>query len=84
MKGLEGMLTPLLNILEVSVPDAEPENKVSEFVATLIEKYVPENLPKDLVRKFMVDAVNKNPNEFEKFLRELYMEILHFLNSIER
>ena len=80
MKGIDAMLKPALNLLEVMVPDSSPENDASKFMEELIVTYTPEDLPKDLIRKFAVDAVNKNPDEFDKFLRELYIKILQYFN----
>ena len=77
---IEGVLTPLLSMLEVTVPDAKPENDASMFVEELIVEYIPEDLPKELIRKFVVDTVNKNPEEFDKVLRELYIKILQYFN----
>jgi hypothetical protein len=78
--NINAMLKPLLQMLEVTVPDSSPENDASRFMEDLIVTYVPEDLPKELVRKFTVDAVNKHPEEFDKFLRELYIKILHYFN----
>ena len=80
MKGMNKMLKYLLGMIEVAVPDAEPENDASEFVEGLISEYIPEDLPKELIRKFVVDSVNKHPEEFDKFLRELYIKILKYFN----
>ena len=77
---MEAMLRPLLGMLEVMVPDAEPENDASKFMAELIDSSIPEDLPKDLIRNFVVDAVNKNPQEFDEKLRELYVKILQYFN----
>ena len=84
MKGIEKMLKPLLGILEVSVPDAKPENEHSKFIEYLIIEFLPPDLPKELIRKFAVDAVNKNPDGFEKILRVLHMRIQQHLYSIEK
>ncbi len=81
MKGIDAMLKPALQLLEVMVPDAEPENDASVFMAELVEDYVPSDLPKDLIRKFIVDAVNKNPDKFDELLRELYIRILGYFNQ---
>ena len=80
MKGIDKMLKPALGLLEVMVPDAEPENDASEFMAKLIQDYVPEDLPKDLIRKFIIDMTNKHPDEFDAKLRELYVLILQYFN----
>ena len=77
---MENLLKPALGLLEVMVPDAEPENDASKFMAELVQDYVPEDLPKDLIRKFIVDIVNKNPDEFDATLRELYIRILQYFN----
>lgn len=78
--NINAMLTPLLKMLEVTVPDAVAENDASHFVEELILKYVPDELPKELVRKFVVDIVNKHPDEFDVMLRELYIKILQYFN----
>ena len=80
MKGMEAMLKPALSLLEIMVPDAEAENDASKFMEELVVSYVPEDLPKDLIRKFIVDAVNKNPDKFDELLRELYIKILQYFN----
>ena len=80
MRGVEAMLKPLLGLLEVSIPDAEPENDASKFVENLILEYIPKDLPVELIRKFVVDAVNKHPDEFNAKLRELYVLILQYFN----
>ena len=80
MKGMEAVLRPLLGMLEVMVPDAEPENDASMFMDELIQEYIPEDLPRDLIRKFVVDACNKHPQEFDAKLRELYIKILKYFN----
>ena len=80
MKGIENMLKPLLGLLEVSVPDAKSENDASKFVEDLIAAYIPDELPKELVRKFVVDAVNKHPDEFDAKLRELNLKVLQYFN----
>lgn len=80
MKGLENMLKPALSLLEVMVPDSSPENDASKFMEELIIDYIPEDLPKDLIRKFAVDIVNKHPDEFDAMLRELYIKILQYFN----
>ena len=80
MKGMEALLTPMLRMLEVTVPDAEPENDASKFVQNLVSEYIPDELPKELIRKFVVDAVNKRPDEFDAKLRELYILILQYFN----
>ena len=80
MQGIENILKPLMGMLEVVVPDAESENDASKFVENLIQKYIPEDLPKELIRKFIVDAVNKHPDEFDAKLRELYVLILQYFN----
>ena len=74
------MLTPMLKMLEVTVPDSSPENDASKFMEELIVTYIPEDLPKELIRKFVVDSVNKHPEEFDKFLRELYIKVLQYFN----
>ena len=81
MKGIENMLKPALSLLEVMVPDAEAENDAAKFMEGLILDYVPEDLPKDLIRKFIVDTVNKHPDEFDAMLRELYIKILQYFNQ---
>ena len=78
--NIERMLTPMLKMLEVTVPDAEPENDASKFVQDLVLEYIPDELPKELIRKFVVDAVNKHPDEFDAKLRELYILILQYFN----
>ena len=80
MKGIENMLKPALSLLEVMVPDAEAENDAAKFMENLILEYVPEDLPKDLIRKFIIDTVNKHPDEFDAMLRELYIKILQYFN----
>ena len=80
MKGIENMLKPALSLLEVMVPDSSPENDASKFMEELIIDYIPEDLPKDLIRKFAVDIVNKHPDEFDAMLRELYIKILQYFN----
>ena len=80
MKGINNILEPLLQMLAVSIPDAEPENDAAVFIEGLVANYVPEDLPKELIRKFIVDSVNKHPDEFDKILRELYIKILHYFN----
>jgi hypothetical protein len=77
---MEAMLKPILGLLEVSVPDSSPENDASKFIEELIVDYIPEDFPKELIRKFVVDSVNKNPEDFDKFLRELCIKILHYFN----
>ena len=84
MKGIDKMLKPLLGILEVSIPDAKPENNAAKFMEELVIDYVPEELPKDLVRKFVVDAVNKNPDKFELVLRDLNVKIFKYFESQKR
>ena len=74
------MLKPALSLLEVMVPDSSPENDASKFMEELIIDYIPEDLPKDLIRKFAVDIVNKHPDEFDAMLRELYIKILQYFN----
>ena len=32
------------------------------------------------IRKFIVDAVNKNPEKFDELLRELYIKVLWYFN----
>ena len=80
MQGIEKMLRPLLGMLEVTIPDAKAENDASVFVESLISENIPEDLPKELIRKFVVDAVNKHPDEFDAKLRELYILILQYFN----
>ena len=80
MMNLDKMLTPMLKMLEVVVPDAEAENDASKFVENLIQEYIPEDLPKELIRKFVVDSVNKHPEEFDEFLREVYIKVLQYFN----
>ena len=80
MQGIEKMLRPLLGMLEVTVPDSSPENDASKFMESLILTYIPDDLPKELIRKFVVDSVNKHPEDFDKFLRELYLKILQYFN----
>ena len=80
MKGIENMLKPALSLLEIMVPDAEAENNAAKFMESLILDYIPEDLPKDLIRKFTVDMVNKHPDDFDKFLREIYIKILQYFN----
>jgi hypothetical protein len=80
MQGIDKMLKPILGLLEVSVPDSSPENDASKFIEGLIVDYIPEDLPKDLIRKFVVDSVNKNPEDFDKILRELFIKILQYFN----
>lgn len=80
MKGMEAMLKPLLGILEVAIPNSSPENDASKFIEELIVLYIPDDLPKDLIRKFAVDMVNKNPEGFEAKLRDLNLRMLHFFN----
>ena len=80
MKGLDKMLKPMLNMLEIMVPDSLPENDASEFMVELIDTYIPEELPKDLIRKFATDMINKNPEEFEEKLRDLNIKMLHYFN----
>ena len=80
MQGIENMLRPFLGMLEVTIPDSSPENDASKFVENLISTYIPNDLPKELIRKFVVDAVNKHPDEFDAKLRELYILILQYFN----
>ena len=77
---MENTLKPMLGLLEILVPDSSPENDASKFMEELIVTYVPEDLPKDLIRKFAVDMVNKHPDEFDAMLRELYIKILQYFN----
>ena len=84
MKGIENMLKPALSLLEVMVPDAEAENDAAKFMENLILDYVPEDLPKDLIRKFVVDAVNKNEEQTRALLKELRDKIGVFLYGMEK
>ena len=77
---MEAMIKPLLGLLEVTVPDSSPENDASKFMEELIVTYIPKDLPKELIRKFVVDSVNKHPEEFDAKLRELYVLILQYFN----
>ena len=79
MKGLENMLKPILGLLEITVPETGAECKEAEFLENLIQDYIPEDLPKDLMRRFVVDFVNKNPEETKALLKELRDKIGVFL-----
>ena len=71
MQGIEKMLQPLLGMLSIAVPDSSPENDTSKFMEELIVTYVPKELPRELIRKFVVDAVNNNEEATREGLRQL-------------
>ena len=78
------MLKPMLSMLEIAVPDAKAENNAALFMEDLIVSYIPEEMPKELIRKFTTDFCNKNEEQFNSLVRELYLKTLHYLNSVER
>lgn len=80
MKGLDKMLKPVLSMLEIAIPDAEPENDTSLLIQDIVMNYIPEEMPKDLIRKFAVDSTNKNPDKVDALLRELSLKMLHYFN----
>ena len=78
--NMNNLLKPLLGMLEIAIPSAEPENEQAKFVQALILEYIPEDLPKDIILNFSMDTINKHPDEFDAKLRELYILILQYFN----